>query len=64
MEGLFESIGFDFHWFKLCLIAVVMLWVSLLCRVYSPLSFFLSFLSKFVLCVSNIDELQSTVTAS
>lgn len=38
--------GFDFHWFKLCLIAVVILWVTHSCHVYSScLSFFVFFFS-------------------
>lgn len=43
IEGEVESMGFDFHWFKLLLIAVVMLRVTHLCHVYSScLSLFLS----------------------
>lgn len=45
--------GFDFHWFKLRLIAVVMLRVTHLCHVYSScLSFSFFCLPKVVLCMS------------
>lgn len=43
--------GFDFHWFKLCLIAVVMLWVSHLCHVYSGCLAFIFFSSQLALCL-------------
>lgn len=48
-----ECTAFDFHWFKLCLIAVVILWVTHLCHVYSScLSFVFFPLTKMVLSVS------------
>lgn len=59
IEGKVKSNGFDFHWFKLCLIVVVMVWVTQLCHVYSSLSCFLFtlvflsfFLPKVVQCMS------------
>lgn len=38
-----ECTVFDFHWFKLCLIAVVILWVTHLCHVYSSCLSFVFF---------------------
>lgn len=52
--------GFDFHWFKLCLIAVVMLWVTHLCRVYSS-CLSSCFFSLPKVHVSNTDMLQGFV---
>lgn len=51
--------GFDFHWFKLCLIAVVMLWVTHLCHVYSScLSFFFILSQSGVVYGNDTGELQ------
>lgn len=35
-----ERFGFVLHWFKLCIIAVVILWATHLCHVYSKCLFF------------------------
>lgn len=55
-----ESSGFDFHWFKLCLIAVVMLWVTRLCSVYSSCHFCFS-LKRCSECVCHTEETPSRI---
>lgn len=53
--------GFDFHCFKLCLIAVVMLWVTHLCHVYSRCLFLPKVVPRMSVTLGNYGDLLLSV---